>query len=92
MLPVVDQTRKILGAVGLRELLKTGDTVSAVMSAAWVTQPSRPAIDLIAPLTDGKTHAAIVTDEENHLVGVVTQTDLLSALGRVPASGPNDRG
>ena len=92
MLPVVDQARKILGAVGLRELLKAGDTLSAVMSVAWVTQPGRPAIDLIAPLTDGKTHAAIVTDEENHLVGVVTQTDLLSALGRVPASGPNDRG
>ncbi len=73
-------------------MLRAGDIVSAVMSVAWVTQPGRPAIDLIASLTNGKINAAIVTDEENHLVGVVTQTDFLSTLGRVPASGPSNIG
>ena len=87
MLPVVDPAGKVVGAVGLRELLRPGSTVSAVMSPAWTTQADRPAIDLIAPLTDGKTHAAVITDATSHLVGVVTQTDLLATLGRVPAAG-----
>lgn len=87
MLPVADQAGKVLGSVGLRELLRAGETVGAVLSPAWTTTPEKPAIDLIAPLTDGKTHAAIITDADRHLVGVVTQTDLLATLGRVPAAG-----
>lgn len=86
MLPVLDKDGKVLGAVGLRELLRPGENVGAVMSPAWTTLPEKPAIDLIAPLTDGKTHAAIITDASHHLVGIVTQTDLLATLGRVPAA------
>jgi CBS domain-containing membrane protein len=86
MLPVVDSVGKVLGTVGLRELLKTGAEVAAVMSPAWTTTAEKPAIDLIAPLTDGKTHAAVITDAAHHLVGVVTQTDLLATLGRVPVA------
>lgn len=86
MLPVVDAGAKVVGAVGLRELLKAGENVGAVMSPAWTTLAEKPAIDLIAPLTDGKTHAAVITDAAHHLVGVVTQTDLLATLGRVPVA------
>lgn len=86
MLPVADRTGKVLGSVGLRELLRPGANVEAVMSPAWTTEPHKPAIDLIAPLTDDKTHAAIITDAGHHLVGIVTQTDLLATLGRVPAA------
>jgi CBS domain-containing membrane protein len=86
MLPVADHTGRVLGSVGLRELLRQGANVGAVMSPAWTTEPHRPAIDLIAPLTDGKTHAAIIIDAGHHLVGIVTQTDLLATLGRVPAA------
>ncbi|MDY0871659.1 HPP family protein [Dongia rigui] len=86
MLPVVDSAGKVLGTVGLRELLKADADVAAVMSAAWTTTAEKPAIDLIAPLTDGKTHAAVITDAAHHLVGVVTQTDLLATLGRVPVA------
>lgn len=86
MLPVVDAAGKVVGAVGLRELLKAGANVAAVMSPAWTTGAEKPAIDLIAPLTDGKTHAAVITDASQQLVGVVTQTDLLATLGRVPVA------
>ncbi len=87
MLPVVDESRKVLGTVGLRELLREGTHVAEVMSPAWTTTPERPVIDLIQPLTDGKTHAAVITDQGHHLLGVVTQTDLLATLGRVPVTG-----
>jgi len=87
MLPVVEPAGKVVGAVGLRELLRVGENVGAVMSPAWTTTAEKPAIDLIDPLTDGKTHAAVITDAHHHLVGVVTQTDLLATLGRVPVTG-----
>ncbi|MBI2254145.1 MAG: HPP family protein [Proteobacteria bacterium] len=85
-LPVVDQAGKVIGTVGLRELLAPGSTVEQVMSPALTTRPENPAIDLIIPLTNGKNHAAVITDATNHLVGIVTQTDLLATLGRVPVT------
>ena len=40
-------------------------------------------------MTDGRTHAVAVTGPQDHLLGLVTQTDLLAALARRPraASG-----
>lgn len=87
MLPVVDEAGHVMGSVGLRELLRPGATIADVMSSAWITRQDRPVIELIAPLTDGKTHAAVIVDAEQRLVGLVTQTDLLATLGRVPAAG-----
>ncbi len=33
-------------------------------------------------LTDGRSHAVIVTDQDNVVQGLISQTDLLSALAR----------
>lgn len=87
MLPVIDAVGHVVGSVGLRELLRPGAVIADVMSPAWTIQQDRPVIELIAPLTDGKTHAAVIVDTERRLVGLVTQTDLLATLGRVPAAG-----
>lgn len=87
MLPVVDDMDRVVGAVGLRELLRPGTTVADVMTPPWTAQSDRPVIALIDPLTDGKTHAAVIVDEDRHLLGLVTQTDLLATLGRVPVAG-----
>jgi CBS domain-containing membrane protein len=87
MLPVVDAADRVVGSVGLRELLRAGDSIADVMSPPWTAPQDRPVVDLIAPLTDGKTHAAVIVDAEQRLVGLVTQTDLLATLGRVPVAG-----
>lgn len=87
MLPVVDKADRVVGSVGLRELLRDGRTIADVMSPPWTAPRERPVIELIAPLTDGKTHAAVIVDAEQRLVGLVTQTDLLATLGRVPVAG-----
>lgn len=87
MLPVVDDAGHVVGSVGLRELLREGRTIADVMSPPWTARQDRLVIDLIAPLTDGKTHAAVIVDADDRLVGLVTQTDLLATLGRVPAAG-----
>jgi CBS domain-containing membrane protein len=54
------------------------------MSMAATSTPDTPAFALLAPLTDGAIHAVVITDQERRIVGLVTQTDLLIAISRVP--------
>lgn len=81
-LPVVDVAGTLLGTVGLRELAGSSPTVGDVMSKP-VTAPSNiSAIDIINDLTDGTTHAVVITGPEGEVQGLVTQTDLLAAFSR----------
>jgi CBS domain-containing membrane protein len=79
-LPVTDRENRLLGTVGLRELAHPGLRVRDVMSPAVIARPEEPAIDLIAALTDGRHHAVIVVDDDERLVGLVSQSDLLAML------------
>lgn len=83
-LPVVDRAARVVGAVGLRELSRPGVRVRDVMSEARTVAPDAPALRLVDPLTDGRTHAVVVVDDERRVVGIVTQTDLLAAMSRSP--------
>jgi CBS domain-containing membrane protein len=49
-----------------------------------MVRPLTPVSELIEPLTSGRIHAVVVSDEEDRLLGVVTQTDLLAALVQRP--------
>jgi CBS domain-containing membrane protein len=81
-LPVVGGDGHLLGTVGLRELAAPGPNVMALLSLARTAAPDAPAVTLLPDLTDGRTHAVIVTDADKSVLGVISQTDLLSALGR----------
>lgn len=81
-LPVVDPAGKLLGTVGLRELASPGQTVADVMSPPMSAAPDTPAIDLVGALTDGSAHAVVVTGPSGDVLGLVTQTDLLSAFSK----------
>jgi CBS domain-containing membrane protein len=83
-LPVVDEAETLLGTVGLRELVNSRPTVGDVMSRPFTATPQIAAIDLIGALTDGSTHAVVITDIDDRVLGLVTQTDLLSAFSRAP--------
>jgi CBS domain-containing membrane protein len=87
-LPVVDRASRVVGSIGLRELSHSGRRVRDLMSAARTVTPDTPALRLVAPLTDGRTHAVVVVDDERRVVGVVTQTDLLAAISRLLDSRP----
>lgn len=81
-LPVVDDQNSLLGTVGLRELLKGKDTVATLMTVPPTALPQDPALGLLPVLTNGRSHAVIIVDAENHVVGLISQTDLLAALAR----------
>lgn len=83
-LPVIDRQGIVLGCVGLREVAREGEVVDNVMVPALTARPGDGIVSLVDPLTDGRHHAAVVIDDEGHLLGLVTQTDLLAALARSP--------
>jgi CBS domain-containing membrane protein len=82
-LPVLDGQGKLAGAVGLREILDAKGDVGGCISSAATASIGTPALSLIPPLTDGVCHAVIVVDQQNFIEGVITQTDLLSALAKL---------
>ncbi|AZO30799.1 MULTISPECIES: HPP family protein [unclassified Mesorhizobium] len=82
-LPVVDAEARLVGAVGLRELTRATDTVKGVMSKAGTASPDTPAMSLLPVLTDGRSHAVVIVDAGRHILGLITQTDLLAAAARV---------
>jgi CBS domain-containing membrane protein len=81
-LPVIDAQRKLVGTVGLRECAAPRPRVEDVMSVAKTAAPASSVIDLLPVLTDGSTHSVVIVDEHLNIVGIISQTDLLAALGR----------
>lgn len=84
-LPVIDRDERLRGVVGWPELEKPGDTLSTLLSTAPTSLPQTPALELLGPLTSGQTYAVMIVDDENHVRGVITQTDLLVAMSQLPA-------
>ncbi|KQP61901.1 hypothetical protein ASF41_22640 [Methylobacterium sp. Leaf111] len=82
-LPVVDAGGQLKGTLGLRELARqdTGSIVEA-MSAARTADPAAPAVSLVPTLSDGRTHAIVLTSADRKVLGIITQTDLLATLAR----------
>ncbi|KQZ46621.1 hypothetical protein ASD54_21620 [Rhizobium sp. Root149] len=78
-LPVVDANGRLAGTVGLREIATRTGPLSAMASKAITASPEDPALGLASSLTDGWHHAVIVVDDHDRILGLVSQTDLLSA-------------
>jgi hypothetical protein len=57
--------------------------LAQVMSEARTTGPDDPVIALVNDLTDGHTHAVVVTADDRRVLGIITQTDLLATLTRL---------
>ncbi|TIM15157.1 MAG: HPP family protein [Mesorhizobium sp.] len=85
MLPVVDAEAKLIGAVGLRELARAAQAVKSVTKAVATASASAPAMGLLPVLTDGRSHAVVIVDDNQHILGLITQTDLLAATARAQA-------
>lgn len=87
ILPVVDKANRVKGIVELHELDHPAENVSEMTDEAALASPSDSILKLVDPLTDGKHHAVLVTDETGVLVGLITQTDMIVALARLAVSG-----
>lgn len=90
-LPVRDHDRKLVGTVGLRELAVAAGSVEALLAQPSTAGPDDPALKLLPVLTDGRTHAVIITDSSRNILGLISQTDLLSAVARTLPKDPLPR-
>ncbi len=82
-LPVKDREGRLIGTVGLRELSESTSTIARAISKPAVAAISDSALSLLPVLTDGRTHAVIVVDADSRILGLISQTDLLSAVARL---------
>lgn len=94
-LPVVDEKETLIGTVGLRELENAGDDVKSLVTEAATSNAETPIVSLVPALNDGQAHAVIIIDPNNKIKGLISQTDLLSALASAlrfqPAEPPKKR-
>ena len=81
-LPVLDRERRPIGMVGLRDLMRPADRVGDAMMPPVTAGLQDAAFTLAARLSEGSMHAVMIVDRDGRLAGLVTQTDLLSALTR----------
>lgn len=82
ILPVIGADGKLTGTVGLRELATLGETDPLPVTAASTASPAAPAVSLIPKLTDGVSHAVMIVDGDERVLGIVTQTDMLATVAR----------
>jgi CBS domain-containing membrane protein len=82
-LPVLDAQGHLAGTIGLREILQSSGDIGMRMSRAATASVGTPALALLPTLTDGKTHAVVVIDQARSIEGLITQTDLLSAITKL---------
>ncbi|MEI8177584.1 HPP family protein [Aestuariivirga sp.] len=87
ILPVVDEQGRVAGIVEMREPDHALTSISEMMSEAATALPDDSVLRLVAPLSDGRHHAVLITDGTGKLVGLVTQTDMIVALARLAITG-----
>ncbi len=88
LLPVRTSDGRLKGVIGLRELMHPGDDFRNYIVEAPTASQSDPVMSLVPSLTDGLAHAVVVIDEMRRIIGLVSQSDLLSTLAR---SRPNEK-
>lgn len=81
-IPVKDGDERLVGTVGLRELSEISEPVGSNVATPIVSRPEDRAMSLLPALTSGSIHAVIIVDENQHVVGLISQTDLLAATAR----------
>ena len=79
---LVDRFGVLAGLLSAADLIGDEAYVSAVAKPALVARTDSPALNFIAPLTDGRAHEVVVVDEGRRVIGLLTQTDLLVAMAR----------
>ena len=96
-LPVIDERGRLVGVLSDRDLLgaahsKKHKRVADVMTRHVVTtKADAPASDAAGKMLDHKISSVLVVDEQQTLIGMVTQTDYLEVARRALLGLPLER-
>ena len=85
--PVVDDEGRVVGLITHRDLLRLaaggdeGRLASEVMTPVRLTfRPDTPVKVIIEAMITRKWGCALITDDEDHLLGIITEADFLSVV------------
>ena len=99
-LPVLDDRRKLAGIITLHDFFLGHEMAAGVAgNAAWLVgdvmtrdvltaRPDQELVELMPSFSDGGRHHLPVVDGHGHLVGMVTQSDMVAALFRAGIERP----
>lgn len=93
-LPVVDDRGRLVGVVSDRDLLasKRGHRIADVMTRDVITtRPDALAAEAASVMLDHKISSVLVVNEDQLLVGMITQTDYLELARRALLGLPLER-
>ncbi|AJG18223.1 putative transmembrane protein [Cupriavidus basilensis] len=89
-LPVVDAQRRLLGMLGLADLLaarngaegqvRAGTAKDLMHTSMATARAEQPMVELARAFSNGGLHQVPVVDAQRRLLGIVTQSDLIAAL------------
>ena len=79
-LPVENSIGQLIGVITWLDLDKTGVFAADIMTMAETAHISAPASTLLAPFASGHRHEIMIVDDEVHLQGIITQTDIIAVL------------
>ncbi len=79
-LPVVDANRRLLGVINWADMDGPGSLARDIISPADTAHPETLANALLEPLAIGKAREIFIVDQNQLLLGVVTQTDMIAAF------------
>jgi CBS domain-containing membrane protein len=90
-MPVVGLHGELLGLLTLHDLLRAQPDEVEVSSCMRRQVPTCrrewPIADLLQMLSDSDVHHVPVVDEDNHVRGIISQSDMLAALYRIALNG-----
>jgi CBS domain-containing protein len=93
-LPVIDDRGRLVGVVSDRDLLasRRAHRVADVMTREVITtRADAPAVDAATTMLDNKISSVLVVNDDEQLVGMVTQTDYLEVARRALLGLPLER-
>lgn len=92
-MPVVNTEGELLGMLGLHDVLQApadGNDVAAHMRRQVPTcRADWPVTYLLKMLTDTDVHQVPVIDDQQRVVGIISQSDLLASMFRMSLQGPS---
>lgn len=83
ILPVEFDDGRLTGVVGWQELAGLADDSPIPVIDAVTAFAEDPVVSLLPKLTDGLHHGVIIVDHSHVVKGIISQTDLLAALGQM---------
>jgi CBS domain-containing protein len=94
-LPVVDDRGKLVGVVSDRDLIAAkrgmGRVADVMTREVITTRPDVAAFEAASLMLDNKISSVLVVNEDNLLVGMVTQTDYLEVARKALLGLPLER-